>query len=80
LTPKFIVEGHTTLKTRCRLTVINLPNQTSKRVTDTRDETLDSQHFSHRHGERYTRLGTSGTYLGWLAWNHQRLGTFYIYL
>lgn len=34
-----------TLKTRCRLTVINLPNQTSKRVADTRDETLDSQNF-----------------------------------
>ena len=37
-----IVEGYTTLKMRCRLTVINLPNQTSKRVADMRDETLGS--------------------------------------
>ena len=33
----------TTLKTRCKLTVINFPNQTSKLVADTRDETLGSQ-------------------------------------
>lgn len=36
--------------------MINLPNQTSKRVADTRDETLDSQHFSYRHDERYESI------------------------
>ena len=47
------VEGHTTLKTRCRLTVINLPNQTSKLVADMRDEALGSQHFSGRNIYKY---------------------------
>ena len=33
--------------------MINLPNQTSKRVADTKDEALGSQNFSHRRDERY---------------------------
>ena len=35
--------------------MINLPNQTSKRVADMRDETLDSQHYSGGNGSTQPR-------------------------